>query len=188
MSVNSMLLKTKHALATRLSSPKFWLGLARDIFIMAVILIGVSMYLQRDMASGAAPHIQASLISGEQIHLFKQKSDKPTLVYFWGTWCPICSVTSPAVNGITKDGHQVVTIAVASGSNSQISQYLDEHQYQFATVNEQQTKQPLSEQWGAHALPSIYLVNSNNQIVMTTSGATSYWGLKLRLWLVELLA
>lgn len=89
------------------------------------MLYGVSLYLQRDMLTGSAPTLRGITINGRQLALSAPQA-KPTLVYFWGTWCPVCRVTSPMVDTIAQD-HRVISVAVASGSDSEIQHYMNEH-------------------------------------------------------------
>lgn len=73
---------------------------------MALVLYGVSLYLQRDMITGQAPVLSGIAIDGSQLALNSAQTE-PTLVYFWGTWCPVCRVTSTMVESI-RDRKSVV--------------------------------------------------------------------------------
>ncbi|WP_351018751.1 redoxin domain-containing protein [Shewanella sp. AC91-MNA-CIBAN-0169] len=188
----SWLLNLKYTLKTK----RFWLTSLRDIIVIAVVLFAIASYLQRDMRTGIAMPINAYTIANKPISLFTSASidaqqhirenstqNKPTLVYFWGTWCPVCKVTSPMVNSVNLNpNYQVVSIAVASGSDDDISTFMQHHHYHFDVINQHQTML-LSQQWGAMALPAIYIVDTENNIRFVTSGVTSSWGMSLRLWL-----
>ncbi|MGL5394839.1 MAG: protein disulfide oxidoreductase [Shewanella sp.] len=165
-----------------LQSPRFWLKQLRDLAIMALLLYGVSLYLQRDMVTGEAPTLNGIAIDGSHLALDTAQT-KPTLVYFWGTWCPVCRVTSPMVETINQD-HRVISVAVASGSDSSIQTYMDDHQYRFPVLNDDSGEQ--SAKWGAMAFPAIYIVDTQGDIRYVTSGVTSTWGMKFRLWLAQL--
>nr|WP_275658947.1 protein disulfide oxidoreductase [Shewanella sp. Isolate11] len=145
---------------------------------MALFAFALLSYQQRHMLSGQAPAIDAISTQGEAIHF---ANVQPTLVYFWGTWCPVCRITSPMVNSLAP-GAKVISIAVGSGTDEQINQFMLEHQYQFDVIND---KTQLHQTWGAMAFPSIYIVDAEGQIRYKTSGATSSWGMKLRLWLAK---
>ncbi|RPA51142.1 protein disulfide oxidoreductase [Shewanella vesiculosa] len=186
-------------LKSTLKSKRFWLTSLRDITLIGIALFFIASYLQRDMRKGAAVPIEAHSITNKPISLFtstsvemKQQSNslsisnKPTLVYFWGTWCPICQVTSPMVNSVSSDqDYQVISIAVASGTDAEITTFMQQHDYRFEVINQQNQPQAisLSQQWGAMALPAIYIIDTNNNIRFVTSGVTSSWGMSLRLWL-----
>ncbi|MEL4431603.1 protein disulfide oxidoreductase [Shewanella mangrovisoli] len=165
----------------KLRSPRFWLKQLRDLSIMALVLYGVSLYLQRDMITGQAPVLSGIAIDGSQLALNSAQTE-PTLVYFWGTWCPVCRVTSPMVESISQD-HNVISVAVASGSDREIQHYMDEHQYHFPVLNDNKSER--STQWGAMAFPAIYIIDTHGEIRYVTSGVTSTWGMKFRLWLAQ---
>ncbi|WP_435806313.1 redoxin domain-containing protein [Shewanella psychromarinicola] len=186
-------------LKSTLTSGRFWLTSLRDIILIAVVLFTLASYLQRDMRTGIATPIQAHTIANKPISLFTSTSantqinirpmntnNKPTLIYFWGTWCPVCKVTSPMVNSVNlNQDYQVISIAVASGSDVEISRFMQQHHYDFEVINQQYQPQAalLSQQWGAMALPAIYIIDTNNNIRFVTSGVTSGWGMSLGLWL-----
>lgn len=146
----------------------------RDLLLFGIIAFLALSYQQRHMINGHAPPLSSLTIEGAPISL---STTEPTLVYFWGTWCPVCRVTSPMVNTLVDD-HHVVTIAVGSGTDKEIAQFMREHDYQFKVVNDTSN---LHQQWGALAFPAIYIIDPQGDIRFVTSGVTSNIGLKLRL-------
>lgn len=172
---------SKNSWRDKLQNPRFWLKQSRDLALLILVLYGVSLYLQRDMATGQAPTLEGIAIDGNHFALQAQTSG-PTLIYFWGTWCPICRVTSPMVDSVSQS-HRVISIAVASGNDDQIQSFMAEHQYHFPVLNDDNGEQ--STLWGAMAFPAIYIIDTENNIRFVTSGATSTWGMKLRLWLAQ---
>lgn len=177
-------MQTKQPLAQRIKTKAFWWVQLRDLSIILIVLFAISSYLQRNMVTGPAPSLNGITLKQQGFDL--STINKPTLVYFWGTWCGVCKVTSPMVNSVAQsDDYQVISIAVASGSDADIQSYMAANELSFSVINESQSTQDLSSQWGAHALPSIYIIDDKQQIRFVTSGVTSSWGLKLRLWLTS---
>ncbi|MGL4614501.1 MAG: protein disulfide oxidoreductase [Shewanella sp.] len=182
--------KTKMHWRDRLRSRAFWLKQLRDLILIAATFYGVSAYLQQDMVTGQAPALSGITIDGNHLSLTTQHtvasnsstSTTPTLVYFWGTWCPACRVTSPMIEriGVT---HRVISVAVASGTDSSIQAFMDERQYHFPVLNDNTGE--LSALWGAMAFPAIYIIDTEGDIRYITSGVTSTFGMKLRLWLAQ---
>jgi thiol-disulfide isomerase/thioredoxin len=174
-------------LSQRVKSRAFWIKQIRDLCILLAVLFAIASYLQRDMINGKAPPLSA--ITVQQQPFMLASSTKSTLVYFWGTWCPACKVTSPMVNNLaSSNDYQVIAIAVASGSDEDIIQYMHKNDLQFTVINEANMtlapqQQSLSQQWGANAFPAIYIIDNQQQIRFVTSGITTQWGLKIRLWL-----
>lgn len=181
------MLSNKHKLST-LAKLSFWHKLVRpqtrllrwfrDLLLFGVIVFLALSYQQRHMINGHAPTFSSLTIDGAPIAL---SQTEPTLVYFWGTWCPVCRVTSPMVNTLVDD-HHVVAIAVDSGSNEEIAQFMRENDYQFKVINDNFN---MHQQWGALAFPAIYIIDPQGNIRFVTSGVTSNIGLKLRLFMAS---
>jgi thiol-disulfide isomerase/thioredoxin len=148
---------------------------------MLVVVFAITSYQQRNMTTGPAPELAGI-----------DYSDGPTLVYFWGSWCPVCKTTSPFVSTLAHEnslaqedaGAQIISIALSSGSDNEINDYLQEHGYQFDTLNDDNGQ--VSKQWGVAVTPSIFIINAKGEIRYTSTGMTSLWGMKLRLWLASL--
>ncbi|MGB0895084.1 MAG: protein disulfide oxidoreductase [Parashewanella sp.] len=175
-------MKNKQSWSQKVKSKSFWMKLARDLLLMIILITGLSIYLQRNMASGKAPNIQGMLLTGKGVDLAIQASPEPTLVYFWGSWCGYCKVTSPMVNTLAKN-HQVISIAVASGTNAQVANYLQANQLSFPTINDEDNS--ITQQWGVSGVPAIFIVNKDGNITAKTTGPTSKWGMQFRLWLAK---
>lgn len=150
----------------------------RDAALVALFAFALLSYQQRNMISGEAPPLSGITTQGHPVTL---EQGEVTLVYFWGTWCPICRVTSPMVNSVANE-HRVISIAVASGSDNEINQFMAEHGYQFAVISD---REALHQDWGASVFPAIYIIDRQGQIRFKTSGATSSWGMRLRLLLAS---
>lgn len=109
--------------------------------------------------------------------------NKPMLLYFWGSWCGFCEYTSPAVQQLADSGIEVLGVALKSGSNEAVQNYLTQNGYSFPTLNDPTGE--FSKSWDIQATPTILLIK-DGKIQHYTTGLTSYWGLKVRLWLANL--
>ena len=123
-------------------------------------------------------------LQGNPFFFFLLDQNKPTLLYFWGTWCSYCRYTSSAINDLAKEGYPVVSVALRSGSTQDVANYLAEHQYGFTTVNDPQGE--MANQWEVSVTPTIIILH-NGKMDLATTGWTSYWGLKVRLLLATFL-
>ncbi|MDN3398015.1 protein disulfide oxidoreductase [Psychrobacter sp. APC 3426] len=147
--------------------------------IFAVIYTAVNWWRQPVMP--ANPQLQLTDYQGQAVDLAALSQDKPTLVYFWGTWCPICSVTSPTIDKLAAEGnYPVVTIAIKSGSNQELHGYLAENNYRFTTINDKQGE--IFTDWQGQVTPS-YVVLKDGEMTQGLTGIQPLWSLKLRLWL-----
>ena len=147
--------------------------------IFLIIYTAVNWWRQPVMP--AAPQLQLMDYQGQAIDLAAISQDTPTLIYFWGTWCPICSVTSPTINKLAAaDNYPVVTIAIQSGSDQELQSYLTENGYDFTTVNDQQGE--IFDDWQGQVTPS-YVILKEGEMSQGLTGIQPLWSLKLRLWL-----
>jgi len=170
----------------RLCDPRWWRSQAVTLVLIVVVVSVISVYQQRNMVSGIAPALHGQTLSGEQA---EPSSTGATLVYFWGSWCGICSFTSPAVSAIAEDvagtNQTVLTVALASGDDATLHRYLQEHGYQFPTLNDDNGV--ISREWGVGVTPSLFYLNPEGEIVWVSSGLSSEWGMRAKLWLARYL-
>ena len=138
---------------------------------------GVDYWRSLSMASGTAPALVVTPVQGEEIDLRILSQEKPVLVYFWATWCGFCSIVSPSVDFVS-DYYQVVTVALNSGDQKRIQQYLQAKNYSFSVVND--PKGQISREWGVSVTPTIFVI-SKGEIKSVTTGFTTPIGIWLRL-------
>lgn len=151
--------------------------------LLAALVVGaVGYYQQRDMPSDQAPPLVGRSLEGSVLDLQQMSPQGPVLIYFWATWCPYCRVVSPAVSDLARE-YQVITVAMQSGSDTELEEYLEEKELQFPTIND--PSGALSASWGVRVTPTIVIVDSSGKIAWVTSGTTSKMGLKLRLSMTE---
>jgi len=148
--------------------------------MFAVIYTAVNWWRQPVMP--ASPQLQLTDYQGETIDLAELSYEQPTLVYFWGTWCSVCSFTSPTINKLAADNYPVVTIAVQSGSDLDLHSYLDENDFSFRTINDQEGD--IFDDWQGQVTPS-YVVLENGKMTQGLTAIQPLWSLKLRLWLAS---
>ncbi|HAK49761.1 MAG TPA: protein disulfide oxidoreductase, partial [Salmonella bongori] len=118
-------------------------------------------------------------LAGEPITLATLSEERPVLLYFWASWCGVCRFTTPAVNRLAAEGENVMTIALRSGDDTEIARWLARKGISFPVVND--ASGDISARWEISVTPTLVVV-SQGRVVFTTSGWTSYWGMKLRLW------
>lgn len=184
-----MLVAMKNTLRQRLGNRKWWLSQLKTVLLVVAIVSAVGFYQQRNMVSGYAPDLVTTTLTGDLYKLSDHYRQGPVLVYFWGSWCPICDQTSPAVSDIAAassgGGSRVISVALASGSDQTVMDYLHRHQYVFTTLNDDSGA--ISQRWGVTVTPSFFYLNTKGEIVMVSAGLSSEWGIRIRLWLARYL-
>ncbi|MDO4251492.1 MAG: protein disulfide oxidoreductase [Moraxella sp.] len=117
-----------------------------------------------------------AMLDGRQAEL-----DTLTLVYFWGSWCHVCTHTSPIVNEIAKE-NPVLTVAVSSGDDQAVGEFVEKKGYHFEVINDETGE--IFGAWQGQVTPS-YVIIKDNKMVQGFVGVQPKWLIKIRLWLAK---
>ncbi len=172
---------------SRLSKFKSYLSEHRLIKIVLQLLLVVLVYLLvrsyqlQSVISGTAPEINATLIDGSSFDLHAE-SAQPVLLRFWASWCPICEFENSNYAALSKD-YRVVNIAVWSGTDLEVENYLYEQQLSMPVLVDNEGE--LARLYGVKGVPVSFFIN-NGEIVTVERGYTSETGLRLRMWWLTL--
>jgi len=138
-------------------------------FTITIFANGVSLYRGMELNEAPLP---------KSLHV--ESNNKPIMVHFWATWCPVCKVEIDNIQRISQ-GFQVITIAVKSGSNKDIQKYLDERDLNFKVINDNDGL--FAQEFGVNIYPTTFIYDKDKKMVFSDVGYTSTWGLTLRmLW------
>lgn len=144
--------------------------------IIIVVLNLVSYYKSKDLNKDKLSYKNFELINGSKYTISK---DKPLLIYFWASWCPICKFQSPNIEELSKD-YQVITIVNQSGSKDEIERYLLKNSLSFKVVNDQFNT--LSKNFNIEVFPTTLIYDKNGKLKFSDVGYTSTLSMKLKLW------
>ncbi|MEL0629143.1 protein disulfide oxidoreductase [Psychromonas aquatilis] len=162
-------------------SKKTWFSriksIALYVFFALALGWGVDFWRAQSIVSGKAPELIATSVQGENIDLIAMSQDKPVMVYFWATWCSVCSFVSPSVDFVDNQ-MQVVSVALNSGGNERVAQYLSAKDYDFTVVNDE--KGHIGKAWEISLTPTIIVVDKG-VITSVTTGFTSPFGMWARM-------
>ena len=122
-------------------------------------------------------------LDGRNVSLAALSEDRPLLIYFWASWCGVCRFTTPDVSRLTEEGENVMTVALRSGDDQKVTGWLAHKKMTLPVINDADGR--LSQNWEIGVTPT-FVVLHKGAIVSSTTGWTSYWGMKLRLWWARL--
>lgn len=154
----------------------------REAAVFLALLIAIMVVMDVWRAPQAPPAFAATplrTLTGESTTLATLSEERPVLLYFWASWCGVCRFTTPAVARLAAEGENVMTVALRSGDDAEVARWLARKGVDFPVIND--ANGALSAGWEISVTPTLVLV-SQGRVVFTTSGWTSYWGMKLRLW------
>ena len=149
-----------------------------ELTLIVVVILAVRYWLQRDLVSGTAPNFQTVMLSEQSIDFYENKK-RPVLLHFWATWCPVCKLEQSSIENISKD-YPVLTVAMQSGSNTEVKSYMLEEKLSFKVINDELGL--LSQKYNIKGVPVSFIINKENKIEFTEVGYTTEIGLRLRLW------
>lgn len=149
------------------------------LFLLTLaVMWGVDRYRKPTLpANFSATPMQS--IDGNIHDIAALSHDRPLLIYVWATWCSICRFTTPAVNQLAEEGGNVVSIAMRSGDDAKLERWVDKKNLSMPVIND--ANGALSQAWQVSVTPTLVIV-SKGSVVSTTTGWTSFWGLKARMW------
>jgi thiol-disulfide isomerase/thioredoxin len=154
-----------------------------QVLVLLVVFLGVRAWQLRGAAEGTAPPvIGRSIHAPDQLLSLEALRGRPAVVYFWATWCGVCEHVDPNVAAVARD-HQVLTVAVNSGSPDAIVAWMAERNLVMPTVSDPAGR--LSRAYGVAAFPTTFWVDADGRIQHREVGYTSTLGLRTRLWLLR---
>ncbi|QOY51531.1 redoxin domain-containing protein [Candidatus Sulfurimonas baltica] len=107
------------------------------------------------------------------------KDDRPILVHFWATWCPVCKAEASNIQTIS-DNFQVITIALKSGSDSEIQEYLSVNNLNYKVIND--SSGLVTADFDVSIFPTTIIYDKNRKVLFSDVGYTSTFGLWMRMW------
>jgi peroxiredoxin len=156
-------------------------GWSINLVLILLIFTGVQWWKGRPLATGAAPSLVGLTQDGRTLDPAEFRG-QPVLVHFWATWCPVCRLMDGAIDGIAQD-QAVVTVALQSGTPDDIGRFMQEHGLHFPVISDPDGH--LATRWGVLGVPATFVVDANGQIRLSTVGASTEWGLRVRLWISD---
>ena len=151
--------------------------LAIFLLLAFIITAVVDVWRGKDFLKDNVPALVGTTLSGEMVDIAELSKNKAVVVYFWATWCPVCSFVSPAVETLSAY-YPVVTVALSSGEDLRVKKYLQHHEYDFDVINDK--NYDLGSDWQIKVTPTILIIK-DGEIKWFTTGFTSLPGIWWRL-------
>jgi thiol-disulfide isomerase/thioredoxin len=150
--------------------------------LVLLIYAAFHAYQTRSLAEGAAPGMNAQLVSGDAAVL-ESAPGEVVVVHFWATWCGVCQAEEGNVDSVASDT-KLITVASRSGAAPQVADYLRERSLSFDAVAD--PGGDIARQWGVQAFPTTFVIAPDGTVASRTVGYTTTLGLWARIWLAAL--
>jgi thiol-disulfide isomerase/thioredoxin len=158
---------------------KWLLALGQFALLSVLLLTLLGLWQQRHLPKGEAPVLSGVSLDGAPVSTADARGRAPVLLYFWATWCPYCDQVSRAVDAVAGD-YSVISVALRSGTDARVRAHMLAEGLQFPVLNDPVWR--LGEQWGVQVTPTLIVLDANGRVSKVTTGLTSEWGLRWRLW------
>jgi len=163
---------------------KYVKEIATLLITIFIITNLVSIYKSKDVDAKSSLKLLESRvdINGIEIEpLIKQR--KPLVINFWGTWCPVCNQEVSNIDKIAKDGDIIlITVAVNSGSDKEIKEFMEKKGVNFIVVNDNSGE--IAKAFNISTYPTTIFYSPDRERVIKDSGYLTYGGYLIRKKLV----
>jgi len=151
-------------------------------FLVTITILSniISFYKSSDLNSQPLDITTLSILNNSKFHIDDQK---PILIHFWATWCPTCRLEATNIDKISQS-FQVITIAVKSGENNTIQNFLKNNNLHFKVHNDKDAI--LAKTFNLSAYPTTFIYDKNRKLIFSDVGYTSTLGLYLRMLYAQL--
>jgi thiol-disulfide isomerase/thioredoxin len=119
----------------------------------------------------AVPHVKIMNLKGDSLNLAEICRDKPAFVFFWATWCKVCSRDMKQVFKLQKEfGDRVQVFGIAwKGKPSAIESYFAKKDKALLSYIDADGK--VFETFGFNQTPSVLIINSAGEILFSGYGS-----------------
>lgn len=150
------------------------------VVVMTLLANALSLYRSMDLNKEPLGDLHVTLIGGS---VYKPNDQKPILVHIWATWCPTCKLEAANIERISKH-YEVLSIAVKSGSNQELLEYMKTNDFSFRVLNDSDGY--YANKFAIAAYPSTLIYGKDKEISFSEVGYTSTLGLWIRMWWASL--
>ena len=158
--------------------------LKESLFVVALVLVvsvAVNLYKTWHLTGKPIPEFKQHTINGMPVDF--SKISEPTLVHFWASWCPVCSVEHGSIQSISID-YPVISVALNSGNADELRQFMAKRDLDYAVVEDDDGR--IARMWSVKGVPSSFILSPDGKIDFVEVGYTSEIGLRARLWWASL--
>jgi len=147
------------------------------IFIFSNI---ISYLLKPEPSFTRLPKMNVNLLDGSE---YSVEKDKPLMIHFWATWCPMCKLEASNIEILSKK-YEILSVVVNSGDRNYIQEYMKSKDLDFKVVNDK--KGVWASKFHVKAYPTTFIYNKQGILKFTEVGYTTTVGLLARMKILAL--
>ena len=143
------------------------------LLLMAAVWMAVQSLRGGTQVTGIAPDFEVVDTSGNRLRLSELRG-RPTVLYFWASWCNACKLTSPQVDAFSRDHPEITVIGMASDEPEDLRGYLAETPRSFRTAL---LTTQVARTYSISALPTTIVLDATGTVVWSRQGLMMPWEL-----------
>ena len=155
-------------------------GVVKEIVSTLLLLFVVSMvinYIRKPEVNEDIYRVELTDIYNKSLAMYEYEKE-PLVVHFWATWCPTCKLEASNIEALSQK-HNVISIAVNSGSNNKIQLFMKEHNLSYNVIND--SDGALAKKFGIEAYPTTLIYDRNGKLKFSEVGYSTTLGLQARI-------
>ncbi len=110
-----------------------------------------------------SPDWNATAEGGETVHLAERVAERPTILFFWATWCPYCKALMPHLQSIRLeygDRVEIVALTIRDDDGDPIG-YVRNAGYDFTLIVDGDA---IAAQNDVHGTPGVLILNPDREV------------------------
>ena len=155
-------------------------SVAKEIVSTLLLLFVVSMiinYVRKPEVKEDIYRLELTDIHNKSLAMYEYEKE-PLVLHFWATWCPTCKLEASNIEALSQK-HNVISIAVTSGSNKEIQLFMKEHNLSYKVIND--SNGALAKKFGIEAYPTTLIYDRNGKLKFSEVGYSTTLGLQARI-------
>lgn len=150
---------------------------ALEVLAVLAFLLLVRAWQGRTLASGEAPRLRATMLTGEAVSV-GGAGEQPTVLWFFATWCGVCHAMEHNVRALAR-GHRVLAVVSQSGTAEEVRASLRARGFEVPVVLDPSGS--LAARFGVGAFPTTFVLDRSGTIRAREVGYVTELGLRARL-------
>ncbi|TGK32673.1 TlpA family protein disulfide reductase [Leptospira gomenensis] len=157
-----------------------------SVLVWILLFLGITISLSIFKASDLRPGLSLETLRPYQGEKFESEN-KVSIVYFWATWCGVCSTNLPLVKwyaDLLEDSQRFRFVSVEEGENpEELKRYVQERNLRFDVLVADAS---LLREWKVGGYPSFFVLDRTGKIRFADSGMMNPISFFFRIWITSL--
>jgi thiol-disulfide isomerase/thioredoxin len=163
---------------------RFWLSLAFDAAVLALVLFSVHAWQTRDLpANEPAPATVLPLLGSAE----QQAAITPGavgIVYFFAPWCRVCRVSIGNLDSLVKNGQLAwgTVVALDYADADEVQSFIDRAEVSLPVLL---GNPRTAAEWSVRVFPTYYVIDAAGRIHSRSVGYSTWAGMWVRSWFAD---